>query len=277
MSRDNSISESERPARSRLSLSSPSYSAPSEAIPTFLPLPPGQGAEATRAGELQGRTWGCCHESCCHESCCHESACFIFLRRGYSCLLADTAKMFLLTQILILFCEWSSASWGEQEEGFYCSSDIKPSPAQHLECVLCSAQGSRRLPCKKSTLLLPPPLVSRLARLAACPALGDDYFLVVIRSPSTNHSTRFTQPDQSEDCIASLNITFLPSSVLPLMGHHQPHYYAVARTGKLNINNITIYDWALGQISCHHQIAKLHDKSLSMMHERSSTHHWFVC
>ena len=142
---------------------------------------------------------------------------------------------------------------------------------------MCSAQGSRRLPCKKSTLLLPPPPVSRLARLAACPALGDDYFLVVIRSPSTNHSTRFTQPDQSEDCIASLHITFLPSSVLPLMGHHQPHYYAVARTGKLNINNITIYDWALGQISCHHQIAKLHDTSLSMMHERSSTHHWFVC
>ncbi len=118
--------------------------------------------------------------------------------------------------------------------------------------------------CKKWTLLLPPrPQCPGLARLAACPWLGDDYFLATISRPSANQRLLSAQPDQSEDSTASLNITFLPPSVLLLMGHHQDYYYAGAWTGKLNLENnivkclftllqiLTLTDWILGQAASH--------------------------
>ena len=74
--------------------------------------------------------------------------------------------------------------------------------------------------------------------MAACPWLGDDYFLATIRTPSANHRLLSAQSDQSEASIASLNITFLPPSVLPLMGRRQDHYYAGVRTGKLNLDTV---------------------------------------
>ena len=74
--------------------------------------------------------------------------------------------------------------------------------------------------------------------MAACPWLGDDYFLATIRTPSANQRLLSAQSDQSEASIASLNITFLPPSVLPLMGRRQDYYYAGARTGKLNLDNV---------------------------------------
>ena len=74
--------------------------------------------------------------------------------------------------------------------------------------------------------------------MAACPWLGDDYFLTTIRTPSANQSLVSARSDQSEASMASLNITFLPPSVLPLMGRRQDYYYTGARTGKLNLDNV---------------------------------------
>ena len=216
----NSIREAERPKRSRVS--------PSEAIPTFLPFPrpePGQ--------EIQGRTDVKSQESYIHPGGDYFS--------GLGCLYcADPAKMFLLTEIEILFSEWSNKA-GQR---FYGSPDINI--VQHtiklwtVWDILGSEFNFPLCPRVRSghCCFLCRPQCPGLAGLAACPWRGDDYFLATIISPSANQRLLSTQSDQSEVSIASLNITFCPHQSSHWWGHRQDYYYAGARTGKLILENI---------------------------------------
>ena len=114
-SRVNSISPAERPKRSRV--------APSEAIPTFLPFP---RPETGSSQELQGKTN-------LSDASFYSSSVQWFISQAWVALCcADTAKMFLLTEIEILFSEWSS----EAEQRFYCSPDINKAQHTIKECTV---------------------------------------------------------------------------------------------------------------------------------------------
>ena len=94
----NSISEAERPKRSRV--------APSEAIPTFLPYPrPEAGSDQALQGRSQGKVF------------IHPE---FFSQAQVAWYCADTARILLLTEIEILFSEWFS----EAAQRFYCNPDI---------------------------------------------------------------------------------------------------------------------------------------------------------
>ena len=209
----NSISEAERPKRSRV--------APSEAIPTFLPFPRPQTQQAQ---ELQGKT--------------NLSKEFLFIQRFISqpwvaLCCADTAKMFLLTEIEILFSEWSS----EAEQRFYCSPDINKAQHTIREWTVWDILSPEfNLRCKKWTLLLPPPPpVSGVGKVGCLSMAGWWLF-------SCHHQNAISQSEAAISPVwpirGQYSLTFLPPSVLPLMGHRQDYYYAGARTGKLNLDNV---------------------------------------
>ena len=216
-SRVNSISEAERPKRSRVS--------PSEAIPTFLPFPrPG-----TASGqEPQGRiTWS--RDRNQKEGFIHPE---VYIPRLVLCWYSENAFIDRDWDFIFWVIRWSRAE-------ILLPSRYKHSPAHNQ---MCTASGMFSVPnlispvCKSEVDIV---ASSGLARLAACLWLGDDYFLATIITPSANQGLVSAQSDQSEARMPSLNITFLPPSVLPLMGHRQDHYYAGVRTGKLNLDTKT--------------------------------------